>query len=144
MSLTRKRIIYDRDGRTPYMYRWHLIFREKEDHLERNVRVPFNVYLHKIVLSDEHRFLTLVCGRRWGKDHLACIKILSHSLSHKSPRGGKIYAWLNPVYNPQGKESFRVMRQFAESGGLISKCIETPPMEIRFTNGDKVVFFSAD
>ncbi len=53
MSLTRKRIIYDRDGRTPYMYRWHLIFREKEDHLERNVRVPFNVYLHKIVLSDE-------------------------------------------------------------------------------------------
>lgn len=98
----------------------------------------------QIVLGDTHRFLTLVCGRRWGKDHLACIKILSHSLSHKSPRGGKIYAWLNPVYNPQGKESFRVMKTFAESGKLISKSIETPPMEIRFINGDKVVFYSAD
>ena len=98
----------------------------------------------QLVLEDTHRFMTLVCGRRWGKDHMACIKILSHSLSHVSPRGGKIYAWLNPVYNPQGKESFRVMRTFAESGGLIQKCIETPPMEIRFINGDKVVFFSAD
>jgi hypothetical protein len=98
----------------------------------------------QLVLSDEHRFMTLVCGRRWGKDHLAVIKILSHSLSHVSPRGGKIYAWLNPVYNPQGKESFRVFKMFAESGGLIQKSIETPPMEIRLINGDKVVFFSAD
>ena len=54
MSLTRKRIIYDRvDGEIPYMIRYHLFFREKSGHLEDNIRVPFNVYLHKIVLSDE-------------------------------------------------------------------------------------------
>ena len=53
MPLTRKRIIYDRGGHSPYMIRHHLLFREKSDHLERNVKVPFNVYLHKILLSDE-------------------------------------------------------------------------------------------
>ena len=53
MPLSRKRIIYDRDGISPYMIRHHLIFREKTDHLERNVKVPFNAYLHKILLSDE-------------------------------------------------------------------------------------------
>ena len=53
MPLTRKRIIYDRDGHSPYMIRHHLLFREKSDHLERNVKVPFNVYLHKILLSDK-------------------------------------------------------------------------------------------
>ena len=53
MPLSRKRIIYDRDGVSPYMIRHHLIFREKSDHLERNVKVPFNAYLHKILLSDE-------------------------------------------------------------------------------------------
>lgn len=98
----------------------------------------------QLVLEDPHRFITMVCGRRWGKDHLASIKILSHSLTHASNRGGKMYAWLNPVYNPQGKESFRVFRSFAESGGLIKKVVETPPMEVRLINGDKVTFFSAD
>ena len=54
MPLTRKRIIYDRvGGEAPYMIRHHLIFREKSDHMEDNTRVPFNVYLHKIMLSDE-------------------------------------------------------------------------------------------
>ena len=53
MPLTRKRVIYDRDGETPYMIRYHLFFREKSEHLENNVRLPFNAYLHKIVLSDE-------------------------------------------------------------------------------------------
>ena len=53
MSLTRKRIIRDRSNNEPYMIRHHLIFREKSDHLERNVNVPFNAYLHKILLSDE-------------------------------------------------------------------------------------------
>ena len=53
MPLTRKRIIYDREGKTPYMIRHHLIFKEKSEHLEDNIRVPFNAYLHKIVLSDE-------------------------------------------------------------------------------------------
>ena len=98
----------------------------------------------QLVLEDPHRFITMVCGRRWGKDHLASIKILSHSLTHTSTRGAKMYAWLNPVYNPQGKESFRVFRAFAESGGLVKKVVETPPMEVRLINGDRVTFFSAD
>jgi hypothetical protein len=53
MPLTRKRVIFDRDGVRPYMVRLHLLFREKSDHLERNVKVPFNAYIHKILLSDE-------------------------------------------------------------------------------------------
>ena len=53
MPLTRKRIIYDRSGTRPYMIRRCLVFREKSDHLEKNVDIPFNIYLHKILLSDE-------------------------------------------------------------------------------------------
>ena len=53
MPLTRKRIIRDRSNDEPYMIRYHLIFREKSNHLERNVSVPFNAYMHKILLSDE-------------------------------------------------------------------------------------------
>ena len=56
MSLTRKRIIYDRSDEEPYMIRYHLLFREKSEHLEKNVDVPFNLYLHKILLSDEPTF----------------------------------------------------------------------------------------
>jgi hypothetical protein len=98
------------------------------------------------VLNDKHRFKTLVCGRRWGKDHLISINLLIESFSKISPRGQKLYAWLNPVYNPQGKESFRIFRQFAESGKLIAKdgVIRTPPMEVTLINGDRITFFSAD
>ena len=53
MPLTRKRVIVDRTGDNPYMIRYHLIFREKSEHMEENVTVPFNAYLHKILLSDE-------------------------------------------------------------------------------------------
>jgi hypothetical protein len=35
------------------MIRRCLVFREKSDHLEKNVDIPFNIYLHKILLSDE-------------------------------------------------------------------------------------------
>ena len=49
MPLTRKRIIRDRSNDEPYMIRYHLIFREKSNHLERNVNVPFNAYMHKIL-----------------------------------------------------------------------------------------------
>ena len=49
-------------------------------------------HTQQLVLEDPHRFITMVCGRRWGKDHLASIKILSHSLTHTSSRGGKMYA----------------------------------------------------
>jgi len=53
MPLTRKRIIYDRSGKLPYIIRRCLVFREKSEHLEKNVDIPFNIYLHKILLSDE-------------------------------------------------------------------------------------------
>jgi hypothetical protein len=71
---------------------------------------------------------------------------LIECFSKISPRGPKLYAWLNPVYNPQGKESFRIFRQFAESGKLIAKdgVIRTPPMEVTLINGDRITFFSAD
>ena len=52
----RKRIIYDKDGVTPYMHRWHLLFKEKLDNFSENKKHPFNIFLHKIVLSDEPVF----------------------------------------------------------------------------------------
>ena len=111
--------------------------------------LDFNFEVHPTqmtVLQDQHRFKTLVCGRRWGKDHLISINLLIECFSKISPRGNKLYAWLNPVYNPQGKESFRIFRQFAESGKLIAKdgVIRTPPMEVTLINGDRITFFSAD
>lgn len=107
----------------------------------------FNVEVHnaqKHVLSARQRFLTLACGRRWGKDHLAAIKIITHSFGFKSPRGPKLYGWINPVYNPQGKDSFRVFFQFAKNAGLIKNLIRTPPMEMILINDDMIRFFSAD
>lgn len=96
------------------------------------------------VLMAPQRFLVLSCGRRWGKDHESAIKIISHSFSHASPRGNKLYAYLNPVYNPQGKDCFRIFCELAQSGGLLQKKIETPPMEAHLSNGDVVKFFSLD
>lgn len=96
------------------------------------------------VLNSPSKYTVLDCGRRWGKDHLAPIKILTHSFSYQSPRGKKLYAYINPIYNPQSKDSFRVFCELAGSGGLIQRTIETPPMEVHLVNGDVVRFFSAD
>lgn len=98
----------------------------------------------RMILQDPHRFLCIPCGRRFGKDHLAAIKIITHSLSHSSPRGYKLYAYLNPIYNPQSKDSFRIFTEFAASGGLIKRKVETPPMKVVLKNDDVVNFFSAD
>ena len=108
-------------------------------------KLEFEVHdAQRHILSDPHPYIVLVCGRRFGKDHLAAIKIISHSFSHESPRGAKLYAWINPVYNPQGKESFRVFCEFARSANLIKHVINTPPMEVHLINNDVVKFFSAD
>lgn len=113
--------------------------------LEPQAEISFEVHdAQSLILQAKQRFMTLDCGRRFGKDHLGAIKIISHSLGHMSPRGGKRYAWINPTYNPQGKESFRITRQFLESGRLLKKAIETAPMELRFTNGDILVFYTMD
>lgn len=107
--------------------------------------VTFEVHdAQRIILADDHRFQVLDCGRRFGKDHLAAIKVTAHSLAHASPRGGKRYAVINPSYNPQGKETFRVFRLFLESGGLLRRAIETAPMELRLVNGDIVFFFTME
>lgn len=52
MALTRKRIIYD-DLDREYLIRYHLIFREKESNSEKSPPVPFNLFYHKILVSDE-------------------------------------------------------------------------------------------
>ena len=48
----RKRIIMDRDDKRPYMIRWQLI-KDKIDTLSQSRDLKFNIYLHKIMLSDE-------------------------------------------------------------------------------------------
>ncbi|ACK71709.1 conserved hypothetical protein [Gloeothece citriformis PCC 7424] len=51
-KLGRKRIIYDRQGKFPYMYRYYLIFPDKISEEENARQIPFNLMLHKICLSD--------------------------------------------------------------------------------------------
>ena len=51
-KLGRKRIIYDREGNFPYMYRYYLIFPDKTSDEENARPIPFNLMLHKICLSD--------------------------------------------------------------------------------------------
>lgn len=107
--------------------------------------VTFEVHdAQRLILEAAQRFIVLCCGRRFGKDHLAAIKLTAHSLSMESPRGGKRYAWINPSYNPQGKESYRVCKMFLQSGGLLKKSIDTPPMELHLTNGDIIYFFTME
>ena len=43
----RKRVIMDRSGNTPYMVRYYLLFRDRKDDTR------FNVFIHKIIKSDE-------------------------------------------------------------------------------------------
>lgn len=108
-------------------------------------KLEFEVHdAQRHILADPHPYIVLTCGRRFGKDHIAAIRVISHSFSYSSPRGNKLYAWLNPVYNPQGKESFRVFLQFAQSANLVKHVINTPPMEVHLVNGDRITFFSAD
>ena len=51
-----KRIIYDRDGLRPYMIRYYLAFSVKLGLQQKSLQFPFNIYLHKILLSDESVF----------------------------------------------------------------------------------------
>jgi hypothetical protein len=48
-----KRIIYDRDGRRPYMIRYYLAFNRKKNFQAKKKILLFNIYLHHILLSDE-------------------------------------------------------------------------------------------
>ena len=52
----RKRIIYDRDNLRPYMYRYYLLFRDKIKEDQTAEKLPFNIMLHKICLSDPDDF----------------------------------------------------------------------------------------
>ena len=44
--LGRKRVIYDRDGKVPYLIRYYLFLKERKN-------FPFNITLHKVLVSDE-------------------------------------------------------------------------------------------
>lgn len=48
MKLTgRKRVILDRDSNEPYMERYYLLLKDRND------KFPFNIFLHKIIKSDK-------------------------------------------------------------------------------------------
>ncbi len=51
-KLGRVRIIYDRDDVQPYMYRYYVLFKDKIAENEDSRKVPLNIMLHKICLSD--------------------------------------------------------------------------------------------
>ena len=42
----RKRTIYDRTGKIPYLIRWYIFLKDRKS-------FPFNITLHKILVSDE-------------------------------------------------------------------------------------------
>ena len=44
--LGRKRVIYDRDGKVPYLIRYYVFLKNRK-------RFPFNITLHKVLVSDE-------------------------------------------------------------------------------------------
>ena len=48
----RMRVIYDRDGQQPYMYRYYLCFKDKLSESEDAYPIPFNLMIHKICQSD--------------------------------------------------------------------------------------------
>jgi hypothetical protein len=52
----RHRIIMDRTGKVPYMHRYYLLFKGKLNEFDESERVPFNIMLHHIVLSDQDGF----------------------------------------------------------------------------------------
>ena len=45
-KLGRRRVITDRDGKVPYLIRYYLFLKERK-------RFPFNITLHKVLVSDE-------------------------------------------------------------------------------------------
>jgi len=45
-KLDRKRIIFDRDGKVPYLIRYYLFLKDRK-------KFPFNITLHKVLVSDE-------------------------------------------------------------------------------------------
>ena len=45
-KLGRKRVITDRDGKVPYLIRYYLFLKERKN-------FPFNITLHKVLVSDE-------------------------------------------------------------------------------------------
>ena len=63
MPLARKRVIYDSDGETPYMIRYHLFFREKSEHLEDNVDFHLmHIYIRLYCLMNLFYMITLGAG----------------------------------------------------------------------------------
>ena len=52
-SSGRHRIIMDRTGTVPYMHRYYLLFKDKINEFDEGPKLPFNIMLHHIVLSDQ-------------------------------------------------------------------------------------------
>jgi len=59
-KLNRKRIIQDRFGRD-YMHRYYLCFKEKINAFDTVKPYP-NIFIHKLLLSDEDRDVTTIPG----------------------------------------------------------------------------------
>lgn len=55
-SSGRHRIIMDRTGTRPYMHRYYLLFKDKINEFDEGPKLPFNIMLHHIVLSDQDGF----------------------------------------------------------------------------------------
>lgn len=89
----RYRIIYDRDGTTPYMERYYLLFKNRPSWF------PFNITLHKICLSD----LPVLHDHPWPYAALILkggyIEHTKYRLDARNPgsfriRGAEQYHWL--------------------------------------------------
>jgi hypothetical protein len=52
----RHRIIMDRTGKVPYMHRYNILFKDKINEFDDGPKLPFNIMLHHIVLSDQDGF----------------------------------------------------------------------------------------
>lgn len=96
----RCRIIYDRDGTTPYMERYYLLFKD------RPVWFPFNITLHKICLSDlpvlhDHPWPYATLILRGGYIEHLKYETVVRKPGHFRVRGAGQYHWLEI---PEGQE----------------------------------------
>jgi len=84
------------------------------------------------------KFIILTTGRQWGKTLLGINLILKWSLEQKSSTN----LWVSPVYSQAKKVFEQISNSIA--GTAVVNTINKSDLEIRFTNGSKIIFRSGE
>ena len=85
-----------------------------------------------------HKFIILTTGRQWGKTLLGINLILKWSLTQNKSTN----LWVSPVYSQAKKVFEEITKSIA--GTPVVRSINKSELEIRFTNGSKIIFRSGE